>query len=772
MGKLFLLFVYTLISATITAGTISGRVVDENAQPMEFVNVVLLSHNDSAFVQGAVTKDDGTFTIDTDKNEGLLKVSFVGYIIKYVDARQGDMGDIQMQPDDYTLKEVIVKGYHPVIRKEHSKNILDIRQIPRVETMKAMDVMKFAPGVILTAAGEIRMAGMAATVLVNGRRLSGEELSAYLKSLNAMDVEKIEVMQNHGGMNDADISGGVVNIVTKRNMTGFSESTDIYAATPGSKSYLFTPMTNIFFGTDKWNVYGTYSYAQGKSKQYSETTNEYTYNGTRHYSEGEYYGWQKRHTYRVGAVCNLIRHQSVGIEVNGVSAAPTTAHDMKAQTYTIGGTPYGGTAQQAYRSHSDFYNIAGAYNWEFDSGESYMKLLVNYNNKNSLDDNRLETRYKELEGYDVEETDITRTEGDNVSAAVDFKKKLKKGWTVSAGGKLLTSNRSSRVSVEDRQEDTSSVTDWNYRENIYGGYMGATKELGKWYFAGSLRVEKTALKGDADDGGMTRKNYTDWFPYAYVAYTTSKGYNYSLSYNRTIYRPPFALMNGFVNRISDVLYDKGNPELEAELTDVVEFSVSRGRHSGLLKYSHKPNTITEFFEVENGITYHTNKNYGSVSTILADYTYSGYIRSWWMANLSITGSYTRIPDSYNKRHLATGEVSWTNRMSWKSVGTLNLGCYCTTPNIEGNSYTKGYTSFDISLERSFFNDALTIKAGVDDIFNGVKTNTENIVPTLNYNAYIKNQTRPVWCSITYNFSTKTRTGKKRIQNDNNIENRM
>lgn len=71
MGKLFLLFIYTLISATTNAGTIIGRVVDENAQPMGFVNVVLLSHNDSAFVQGAVTKNDGTFTIDTDKNEWL-----------------------------------------------------------------------------------------------------------------------------------------------------------------------------------------------------------------------------------------------------------------------------------------------------------------------------------------------------------------------------------------------------------------------------------------------------------------------------------------------------------------------------------------------------------------------------------------------------------------------------------------------------------------------------------------------------------------------------
>ena len=38
-----------------------GRVIDEKGEPIPFVNVVLLSLPDSAFVQGATTDTDGVF---------------------------------------------------------------------------------------------------------------------------------------------------------------------------------------------------------------------------------------------------------------------------------------------------------------------------------------------------------------------------------------------------------------------------------------------------------------------------------------------------------------------------------------------------------------------------------------------------------------------------------------------------------------------------------------------------------------------------------------
>ena len=45
-----------LVAIASTAQSIGGRIIDEQAQPMPFVNVVLVNRADSAFVAGTVTK--------------------------------------------------------------------------------------------------------------------------------------------------------------------------------------------------------------------------------------------------------------------------------------------------------------------------------------------------------------------------------------------------------------------------------------------------------------------------------------------------------------------------------------------------------------------------------------------------------------------------------------------------------------------------------------------------------------------------------------------
>ena len=93
-----------------------GKVIDENGEPMPFVNVVLLSLPDSAFVQGGMTDEQGVFKIVTDINEGLFKVTSVGYQTLYIKA--GNDLTIQMKEDTQLLNEVVVKGQLP---KTHVK---------------------------------------------------------------------------------------------------------------------------------------------------------------------------------------------------------------------------------------------------------------------------------------------------------------------------------------------------------------------------------------------------------------------------------------------------------------------------------------------------------------------------------------------------------------------------------------------------------------------------------------------------------------------------
>ena len=93
---------------------VGGTVVDQKGEPMPFVNVVMLSLPDSAFVQGAMTDEQGHFQIVTPKNGALLKVSCIGYQTQYLNAVEGLT--IKMKEDALLLGEVVVKSQLPKTR--------------------------------------------------------------------------------------------------------------------------------------------------------------------------------------------------------------------------------------------------------------------------------------------------------------------------------------------------------------------------------------------------------------------------------------------------------------------------------------------------------------------------------------------------------------------------------------------------------------------------------------------------------------------------------
>ena len=92
---------------------IRGTVMNEKNEPMPFCNVLLLTP-DSTFVNGCVTKDDGSFLMaGVEGIPYLLKTSYIGYITSTqpVDGRNL----IQLLPDALALEEVTVTAERPLI---------------------------------------------------------------------------------------------------------------------------------------------------------------------------------------------------------------------------------------------------------------------------------------------------------------------------------------------------------------------------------------------------------------------------------------------------------------------------------------------------------------------------------------------------------------------------------------------------------------------------------------------------------------------------------
>ena len=232
---IFALSVALGISVSLQAQTVSGRLVDEESRPMAFANVVILSPEDSSYVAGTVSREDGTFSLNNSSGqERLLRVSSVGYVTIYKRCSGGDMGVIGMKTDENVLGEVVVKSQLPVTRLGDEGLITNVEGSVLSRMGTANDVLARIPGLQRKKDGFEVFGKGTPLIYINGRKLRDKE---ELAQLSSEDIKSVEVIHNPGARYDASV-GAVVRIRTvKRQGDGFgfrlsgdynqSENTDL-----------------------------------------------------------------------------------------------------------------------------------------------------------------------------------------------------------------------------------------------------------------------------------------------------------------------------------------------------------------------------------------------------------------------------------------------------------------------------------------------------------------------------------------------------------------
>lgn len=113
LRKTLLLLCSLAASFGLSAQTVSGKLIDENSQPLPYANVVLLSLPDSAFVSGTISGEDGSFTLETTSENQIVKISSIGYKTVCKPVSPADMGIVQLVSDAQMLGEVVVKAGLP-----------------------------------------------------------------------------------------------------------------------------------------------------------------------------------------------------------------------------------------------------------------------------------------------------------------------------------------------------------------------------------------------------------------------------------------------------------------------------------------------------------------------------------------------------------------------------------------------------------------------------------------------------------------------------------
>ena len=189
--RYFFLFISLIVTITTTAQVKTGRVVDEQLNPVPLANVVLVNRSDSVYIGGVVTKDDGSFVLHTNGSNGLLKVSMLGYSTKFVDAEQDCIGDIQIVPNSNRLGEIVVNGNRPVMKMINGGMIFDVRHSILSQAGTAIDVLSELPRVNVSSDGVVDVFGKGMPeIYINNRKVRNKE---ELLQLVSSDIKSIDL---------------------------------------------------------------------------------------------------------------------------------------------------------------------------------------------------------------------------------------------------------------------------------------------------------------------------------------------------------------------------------------------------------------------------------------------------------------------------------------------------------------------------------------------------------------------------------------------------
>lgn len=211
MKRVILTAVGLVALISLDAQNITGKIVDEQGEPMGFANIVALTLPDSAFVSGTISLEDGTFSFDVEEKAQLLRFTSIGYDTYYA-PRKSDMGAVNLQPSTEMLGEVVVKGTLP---KTHMKGDAMVTGVAGTVLEKAGSMEQLLDRIpnVTAYGGEIEVFGRGTPeIYINGRKMTD---AMELERLSSDNIRNVEVITNPGARYSASVKS-VIRITTKQ----------------------------------------------------------------------------------------------------------------------------------------------------------------------------------------------------------------------------------------------------------------------------------------------------------------------------------------------------------------------------------------------------------------------------------------------------------------------------------------------------------------------------------------------------------------------------
>lgn len=722
-----------------------------------------------SLIAGMLTKQNGEFNFTnlTLPDSFSIRVTAQGFSENYRtiamdrsdEANVGmDVGNMKLASEADLLGAVTVVAQRPALQMGVDRKIFNVDKNITASGGTAVDVMKNIPSVSVDVDGNVTMRNTSPQIFVDGR-----PTILTLQQIAADEIERIELITNPSAKYDAASSGGIINVVLKKNRKlGINGIASIGAGTPDIRSGNLS--LNIREG--KMNFFGSAHYNRSGGLAKSESRRQNKDNGT----ITDYFNQQSKtdrlrrfQNFRFGMDYFIDNRNTITISQHFVRGRFTNSETQSQefldndQQLVRNGLRYSNGNSQFKRSNTQFN-----YTHNFPKNGMEWTADVTYNKGSGFNRALITNYYYNPDGSSSGPENKVRNNGDNnneqLTLQTDFVDPLSEDSKIEAGLRMFRQNNANVYNAYSLNNATELKlplsTNVRYNETVSAAYVTYSNKWKGIKFQAGLRGEYSKFNGELVDSAQNfgyrlpldiGDVFDGLFPSLYLTRELSEGKELQINFSRRIRRPDFWQLNPFIDINDPLNIRQGNPQLRPEYTNSFELNYnhrySNGNFLGSIYFRNNDDDITMFSDTITAEQYEKLNNAAIDRNAILNTFINAQFTNRMGAELTLNqsfGKFEMVPSvnmQYRKVKAVVGHLNLSNQgFNWESKLIFNYkfggvkgvlkntslqltGQYESREVIPQGRKKEQYEA-DFALRKEFLkNRAAAVTFAVNDIFN-------------------------------------------------------
>jgi hypothetical protein len=722
---------------------ISGSLQDEKGLPLSYANVLLLYPADSSLLKGMVTNEKGFFLFDqVERGSYLLKASMVGYEDVYKPSLEIGSGEeplrletIVMKTSSEELEEVTVLADKNLFEMKVDRMVVNVQSSITASSGTVLEVLERSPGVKVDHYNStVSMNSKnGVQVMINGKlnRMPMEALYQMLGSMQAVSVDKIELITTPPANMDAEGNAGFINIVLLQN-EGDGVNGSFFVNAEKRRRFNSALGGDINIRKNRFSFFASHSFTYQRDMAYVDIDRvmalpDYLFELSSRASRN---GGADIHNFRMGIDYNLNSKTIVGILTTVFDRNWSQVTDFNADFRVNPGTDslMNGNRKDKNLVDQTMFNFNLQHNF---TEKQQLNLDLDYfYYKGDQPQDYTFNYFTDGAFTGQDEFRINKkTPMDIGVAKLDYSIRPNDQLNIETGAKITYSGFFNEVLLENKRGE-SWIMDPVFSEN-----SGMDEGIAAAYSSFSFKIKETddlkvGLRYEYTDTRLTSENadpihrkYGSLFPTLFYSKKLNEQSIWQFSFNRRITRPNFSELAPFVLFSDPVTFVTGNSFLRPSFTESVKTDF---QHKGII-FSLQANRTKDaiyIFQPQsdpiNNVTTYSSLNIDLEHGYIFNITLPMTLSPWWEVQNNLQAMLqkmeTKLKEAPFKSSQRSFSINSSHTFKLPKNFSMELSGFYSSPTLAGIRTVKAYGAVNVGARKEFSNNWGRLNLSFSDIF--------------------------------------------------------